>query len=262
MPSRFALWALLTLTGLAACTAPPTGARDAEPPRAASSAIMANGGICAKEAIPSGYVVVSARNNVRCGAIRSGVFNEYIVARLGNVPLAVCSVSKVPGNWAITLVTGSNSCPESLQFGWTQNQYRIEPLAGYRMVVCSLSGIPAGWVATAADRSSTCTESRISGQVQNRYVIQQLSLFNSLSICTRLSSTPPGWVVTQVRTAAVCPAAAGSVNLNQYDVVRITNQRQMTVCSLTIPAGWIVVSRSNTSACPSDPRGGTVVIRR
>jgi len=267
MSARLPIWALLTLTGLGGCTAGPTDARDAgQPVRAASPAIRAgitaSGGICANETIPSGYVVVSARNSARCGAIRAGMFNEYVVARLGSTAMSVCSVSRIPANWVITSATGSTSCPESLQFGWTQNQYRIAPAAGYQMVICSLSPVPGGWVVIAAARMTTCTESRIAGQVQNVYQIRQVALFSSLSICTRLSTTPQGWVVTAVHTSTLCPAAAGTVNLNQYDVVHITTQRELTVCSFSIPPGWIIVSRSNTPACPSDTRGGTVAIRR
>lgn len=256
----------ILLLALAACGRPPMEADaaaggDGAPGPSFTTSAPPTVNICSNQAVPNGSVVISARNSNLCGAVRRGQFNQFTIQQAWGSHMRVCSISRIPSGWAITQASGSNSCPESLQYGWTQNAYTIMRLNS-PMRICSVSPIPGAWVVIQATTWGGCPESRVAGRPQNALVVSAVG-GSEMSICRTLSAVPAGWLVTQARTDPLCPTSRESGNTFNLYVIKPVSGQQMTVCSITgVPVGWTTVARINTNSCPAAAGGNTLTIRR
>lgn len=135
----------------AACADSPTNPGAAAAPSARR--MYTNGTqICSNQAVPAGYVIISASSVMSCPNWSPTLYNRYLVGIPGTQEI-VCSNSPVPSNYVLISVGSNTNCPN-----WTattKNTYSIKIPASTE-VVCSISPVPAGYVVISTGNNTNC----------------------------------------------------------------------------------------------------------
>jgi hypothetical protein len=241
--------------------------------------------ICADQPMPAGFVVVGTASSAACGN------HTGIAIRPLESPMTMCVRRETPDGWvaqpipagyAVVSATRSSACPRvdgsvipnELTIRAIESpmgicaRWRIRSGASYPWAV---SSIPAGYLIVSASSSTSCPDSSAANDRLNVFTIRAAE--SPMSICARWSSTdarevpaiPEGYLIVSASRSPTCQEYGDHKLPNVY-VIR-TPESPMAICARwrgwlgfpvvwstpVIPAGYVVVSASSSSACPDPP---------
>jgi hypothetical protein len=150
VPRPVLLLGLLLLAG--ACDRAPTHAADGSPSAAAPRFYTNATTICTNQAVPSGYVILSAFGSYGCPYYSPSGMNAYNIAIPGTQE-DVCSNSPIPSGYVIQGTNNGASCPGYSPSG--RNMWIIK-IPGMYETVCGNSPVPSGYIVTSYTSSVAC----------------------------------------------------------------------------------------------------------
>lgn len=257
--------------------------------------------ICSSQAVPAGFVVLSAQSSSSCGG-----FQQLSIAQTtaSDVNLTICSISPLlGGNWIYTNIAPLQNSGLCTQF-YNQMQVHQVQAGDTSSAYCNYSqSLPAGWAVTSVNAGTggpcaqyqSMTASRLSGSagticdigvnISSPWVATQVfpgqtngqcknyqqmnvraAVANGvpMSTCGVPSLPPPaGFVISGITAGQTNGPCANYTPQTIMSVGNLTVGTQINVCSVSpVPSGWVVVSNNPWQAGGPCASFATNTIRR
>lgn len=257
--------------------------------------------ICSNQAVPPGFVVLSATTSSSCGG-----FQQLNIAQTtaADVNLTICSISPtLGGDWIYTNIAPLQSAGVCTQF-YNQMQVHQVHAGDVGSVYCNYSqSLPAGWAVTAvnAGTGGTCAQYQtmnassltgsaatvcdIGAAIAAPWVATQVfpgqpsgtcknyqqmtvrpAVANGVPMSTcGVPSTPPppGFVISGIGAGQPTGPCANYAPQTIMSVGTLAVGTQINVCSVSpVPSGWVVVANNPWQAGGPCASFATNTIRR